>query len=95
MFCGSGPSPLPSSEGSRHTRHHTYGLAGCLHKVGEGLGKPGGVAGDRDQRQLELGGQRESCRGRRVRKQYRGVQQSPVPRTAGQNPSIALAWLVT
>ena len=33
MSCGPGPGPLPSSEGSRHARHHMYEVAGCLHEV--------------------------------------------------------------
>lgn len=47
MLSGPGPSPLPSLEGSRHARRHTYRAAGFLQVV---------VVGGRD-RQGDDGGQ--------------------------------------
>ena len=57
MLCGPSPSPLPSSEGSRHTRRVTR--TGKLDEEKGGDGKVRDAASDKDQRQLELGSQRE------------------------------------
>ena len=95
MLCGPSPSPLPSSEGSRHARHVTckdnwmrregggesQGRSKRQGPETAGIGQPEG--------ELKAGG-----RGR-ARESFHGVRSCPVPRTADQNPSTALAQLVT
>ena len=93
MLCGPSPSPLPSSEGSRHTRHVTR--TGKLDEEKGGMGKSGAQQATRTRDSWNWAARGSVEEGGRASESSHGVRSCPVPRTADQNPSTALAQLVT
>lgn len=94
-LCCLGLSPAPAQLRGVTPRQMSCAQGSWIlpHGGGGGTEKGRGIMGDRDQRQLELGGQRESGKGRRDSKYYHRVfGQCPVPRVSDRDLSIFLAW---